>query len=177
MVHSVCHLVTGLRQYCRNVPRLQTSVRRPGVSVYYRILGNFWGRKLSWIGENTIFTVKTLADHSFLLCQKTPCPQILQRKLSQITTKPCNSRKFSPSKVSCYTVYNLPIYIYTRAYTNVHGERHGKRGIELLCICKQLCVWVGQSLAVAAFGNHSLLDSVTVLAPWLISSSSRILIH
>ena len=122
MVHSVCHLVTGLRQYCRNVPRLQTSVRRPGVSVYYRIAGNFWGRKLLWIGENTIFTVKTLADHSFLLCQKTPCPQILQRKLSQITTKPCNLRKFSPSNVSCYTVYNLPIYIYILGHTQMYTE-------------------------------------------------------
>ena len=50
------------------------------------------------IGEKT-FT------HCLLLpCQKTPHPKILRRKLSQIVTKSRNSRKFSPSKVSHYTV-------------------------------------------------------------------------
>jgi len=35
---------------------------------------------------------------------KVPHPQISWRNLSQIATKPQNSRKFSPSKVSRYTV-------------------------------------------------------------------------
>jgi len=60
--------------------------------------------KLSRIGENMIFVEKTLADCSLLLRQRTPRPKISRRKLSQIATKPWNSRKFSPSKVSCYTV-------------------------------------------------------------------------
>ena len=34
-------------------------------------------------------------------------PQILQRKLLRIATKPQNLRKFSPPKVSRYTVYGL----------------------------------------------------------------------
>ena len=43
-------------------------------------------------------------DCSLLLCQRIPCSQISQRKLSQIATKLRNSRKYSPSKVSRYTV-------------------------------------------------------------------------
>ena len=37
---------------------------------------------------------------------KDAMPPILQRKLSQIATKPRNSQKFSPLKVSRYTVLN-----------------------------------------------------------------------
>ena len=66
------------------------------LQLLYRIAGNFRGRKLSRIGEKY--------DCSLLLCQRTPHPPILWRKLSQITTKPRNSQKFSPSKVFRYTV-------------------------------------------------------------------------
>ena len=48
----------------------------------YRIAENFRRRKLSRIGENTIFAEKTFADCSLLLCQRMPRPKILQRKLS-----------------------------------------------------------------------------------------------
>ena len=64
------------------------------------IAGNFRGRKLARIGV----AEKTLADCSLLLRQRTPRPQILQRKLSRTATKPRNSQRFSPSKVSHYTV-------------------------------------------------------------------------
>ena len=37
--------------------------------------GNFQGRKLSRIGENTIFAEKTFADCSLLPCQRTPRPK------------------------------------------------------------------------------------------------------
>ena len=42
----------------------------PGIIAccWYRIVGNFRGRKLAQIGENTIFAEKTFADCSLLLC-------------------------------------------------------------------------------------------------------------
>ena len=52
----------------------------------------FSQRKLSWIAH-------------FCCAKRMPCLKISQRKLSQIATKLWNSRKFSPSKVSCYTVH------------------------------------------------------------------------
>ena len=72
------------------------------------IAGNFGGRKLSRIGENTIFAGKTFADCSLLLRQRTPCPQISQRTHSRIATKPRDLRKFSPLKVSRHTVHHSP---------------------------------------------------------------------
>ena len=44
-----------------------------------------------------------------LPCQRMPHPQILRRRLSQIATKLQNLQKFSPSKVSCYTVIGKDI--------------------------------------------------------------------
>ena len=54
--------------------------------------------------KNTIFVEKTFTDCSLLPLQRTPCFQIVRRKLQQIATKLRNSRQFSPSKVSRYTV-------------------------------------------------------------------------
>ena len=51
-----------------------------------------------------IFGEKTFADCSLVPRQRMPHPQISQRKLSQTVPKPRNSRRFSPSKVSHYTV-------------------------------------------------------------------------
>ena len=53
-----------------------------------RIAGNFRGRKLSRIGENTIFAEKTFADCSLFAAPKDATPQISQRKVSRIATKP-----------------------------------------------------------------------------------------
>ena len=75
------------------------------VSVKYRIVGNFWGRKLSReLVKNTIFSKKNFVDCLLLPHQRMPHPQISQRKLSQIATKLRNLQKFSPSKVSRYTI-------------------------------------------------------------------------
>ena len=69
------------------------------VYTQYHMAGNFWGRKLSQIGEKYDFRgLLTFA------VPKVSHPQISQRILSQIATKPRNSQKFSPSKVSHYTV-------------------------------------------------------------------------
>ena len=61
----------------------------------YCIAGNFRGRKLSRIGENTIFAEKTFAEKtfancSFLLCRRMPHPIFSRRKLLHIVTKPRN---------------------------------------------------------------------------------------
>ena len=72
----------------------------------YRIVGNFQWKKLSQSGENTIFAEKTYADCSFFAAPKDATPQISQRKLLRIATKPWNSWKFSPSKVLRYTVFD-----------------------------------------------------------------------
>jgi len=66
--------------------------------------GKFSREKLLQIGEKYNFAEKIVADCSLVPHQRKPCPQILWRKLSQIATKPRNSRKFSPSKVSRYTL-------------------------------------------------------------------------
>ena len=60
---------------------------------YYRIVVNFWGRKLSQIG----FCRKNFGGLLAFATPKDITPQISQ-------TKPQNSWKFSPSKVYHYTV-------------------------------------------------------------------------
>ena len=45
----------------------------------YRIAGNFQGRKLLQIGENTIFVEKTFMDCSLLSCQRTPRPKFAEK--------------------------------------------------------------------------------------------------
>ena len=59
----------------------------------------FLRRKLLWIAHSCC----AKGHHT---------PKFLRRKLSRIATKPRNSQKFSPSKVSCYTV--SPLYIPTK---------------------------------------------------------------
>ena len=54
----------------------------------YSMVGNFCGRKLSQIGG---FSWRKLSWIVHWCCQRTPHPQILQRKLSKIASKP---RKF-----------------------------------------------------------------------------------
>ena len=73
-------------------------------AVIYRIAGNFRGRKLSQIGEKYDFHGENFRGLLAFAALKVPHPQILRRKLSRIATKLRNSRKFSPSKVSHYTV-------------------------------------------------------------------------
>ena len=51
-------------------------------------------------------------DCSLVLLPKDTMPPILLRKISQITTKPRNLRKFSPSKVSSYTVCVICSFYY-----------------------------------------------------------------
>ena len=74
---------------------------------HYRIVGNFQGRKLSRIGEKYNFHGENFRGMLALPCQRTPCPQISQRKLLQIATKPRNLQEFSPSKV-CNIWYLAP---------------------------------------------------------------------
>ena len=64
----------------------------------YRIAGNFWGRRLSQIGEKHDFCGENF--HGLLVFaapKDTPHSQILRRKLSWIATKPQNSWKFFPT--------------------------------------------------------------------------------
>ena len=51
------------------------SVAGPDIWSWYRIAGNFRGRKLLRIGKNTIFTEKTFTDCSLLQCQRMPRPK------------------------------------------------------------------------------------------------------
>ena len=75
-------------------------------TMIYRIAGNFRGRKHLWIGENYDFCRENfLRLLTFAVPKDAICPQILQRKLSWIATKPWNLWKFSPSKVSHCTVF------------------------------------------------------------------------
>ena len=50
------------------------------------------------------FSRRKISQIAHFVAPKVPHPQILWRKLSQIATKLWNSRKFSPLKVSRYTV-------------------------------------------------------------------------
>ena len=69
-----------------------TSPHKPTTGIYH-IAGNFRGRKLSRIGENTIFAEKTFADCSLLQRQRTPPPKFRGEKYTHKTAK------FAPSKV------------------------------------------------------------------------------
>ena len=74
------------------------------LSCSYRTARSFRGKNFHELVKNTIFMEKTFANCFLLMCQRMPWPQISWRKLSWIDTKPRNLRKFSPSKVSHYTV-------------------------------------------------------------------------
>jgi len=64
-------------------------------TIKYRIAGNFRGRKLSQIGENTIFTGENFHGLLAFAVPKDATPKSSRRKISRIVTKPRNSRKFS----------------------------------------------------------------------------------
>ena len=115
---------------------------------------------------------KTFADHSFLLCQRTPCPQIL---LSQITTKPCNLWKFSPSKVSRYTVYNLPIYILGHTQMQMESLMGSKVLSYFAYVSSCVCLSRSASCRCCLWKSFSARRCHCTL-PWLIYSS-RIHIH
>jgi len=70
----------------------------------YRIAGKFRRRKLSRIGENTIFAEKTFTDCLLLPRQRMPQPQILQRKL----TNSHKATKFQFPKV--FSLESSPLY-------------------------------------------------------------------
>ena len=92
MGHTVCTLCTGVvKRSARCIPGLNSSVHD---LPYSGILSQ---EKILRTGKNTIFSEKTFADCSLLLCQSMPHSQILHRKL-QIATKQWNSQKFSPKK-------------------------------------------------------------------------------
>ena len=73
--------------------------------------------------KNTIFAEKTFTDCSLLPCQRMPRPQISQRNLSRIATKPRNSCKFSPLKVSCFLVLlkhsSVPVQHYAHLFPDI----------------------------------------------------------
>ena len=72
----------------------------------YRIVWNFWGRKLS---RNKIFAGKTFADCSLMSPPKDVMPSISWRKLAQIATKPRNSWKFSSPKLFHYMLWGMQL--------------------------------------------------------------------
>ena len=121
----------------------------------YRIAGKFQGRKLSRIDEHEDFAEKTFADSC---CRPdTGCARMRcsRRKLSRTGRYPRNLRKFSPSKVSHYTVSlggtmlwvhlilvfltsQLGMYLPT---VNVYCcyKCHGYQNPNLLC---GICLWL-----------------------------------
>ena len=75
----------------------------------YRIAGKFRGSKVSRIDKHEDFAEKTFAD--FCCRPDTACARMRcsRRKLLRTGREPRNSWKFSPSKVSRYTVYVWPM--------------------------------------------------------------------
>ena len=71
---------------------------------YHRIAGNFQGRKLLRIGEKYDFHGENFRGSLACATPMNATPQISWRKLLWIASKPQNLQKFSPSKVSHYTV-------------------------------------------------------------------------
>ena len=82
--------------------------------VYYRIVGNFWGRKLS--REKTFTRISWFYSHPWNFRHATPIMRsvYISRQFSQWNTPiiPTNQRKFSPLKVSRYTVYLSDIIVW-----------------------------------------------------------------
>ena len=66
-------------------------------------MGNFHRRK-KFTNKWKRFLWRKLSRIACWCRQNMPHPQILQRDNSQIAIKPQNSQKFSPSKVSCFTL-------------------------------------------------------------------------
>ena len=76
----------------------------------YRIEGNFWGRKLSQIGEKMIFVDKTFVDCSFLPRQRTPRPKFHGENFRVQPQNREIRKSFLPRKVFRYTV---SFFLYT----------------------------------------------------------------
>ena len=87
-IHSRCHSKTCILD--SSDVHIHESYEPKGFACY-RIVGNFRGKIFYELVKNTIFVEKTFTDCSLLPCQRMPCPQISQRKLSRIATKPRNS--------------------------------------------------------------------------------------
>lgn len=68
----------------------------------YHIVGNFRGGKLSRFGGNNIFAEKTFTDCSLVSPPKDATPPNFAEKAFVNSYK---TSKFSPLKVSCYTVH------------------------------------------------------------------------
>ena len=69
----------------------------------YRMVGNFWGRKLSRIGENTIFADKTFADCSLLPRQRMPRTKFFGKKTFAYSHK---TAKFA----KVFSLESFPLY-------------------------------------------------------------------
>ena len=105
----------------------------------------------------TIFVKKISADCSLLPCQRMPCPQILWRELSQIATKPRNSRKFSPSKVFRYTVC---ICQWPSNWHHHSNSFSAKQMCRCLCIV-HVCVIIAETvrgLSLLVCTSHMVVD-------------------
>ena len=93
------------------------------MSLRYRTAGNFRGRKLSRIGENTIFAEKTFP---LLACAAPIFAEKNSRANSHKTAK--FARKFSPSKVFRY-IYGNPSLVRKKCGMGTRLLRpHGARG-------------------------------------------------
>ena len=90
------------------------------ISHKYHIAGNFRGRKLSRIGKKYDFRRQNFRRLLTLLPQRTPHPQILQRKLLRIATKLRNSWKvFSLESFPVYGIIAIPPWIHIQVYTHM----------------------------------------------------------
>jgi len=88
-----------------------------------KILIAFWpktqlllGRKLSQIGENTIFVEKTFVDCSLLLCQRTPHPKFHSSKTFANSHKTAKfaqvfSLKSFPPNANCFQPWSQTSYV------------------------------------------------------------------
>ena len=118
----------------------------------YRIAGNFRGRKFCELVKNMIFVENTFVNCSLVPHQRTP---LLRRTLSQIATKLWTSWKFSPSKVSRYTVCIWETK-HVHMYLSILGFANHIVHIASQCIIKagllrksvlQTCQWLHMYIA------------------------------
>ena len=100
MLSNLSRSLHTVSRLCKNA--LDSNVIYPGLS--YRIAGNYWGRKISQIlwfcGYTQKFPPAKFGAWHPLAWQKWAIHESFLCEIIFFT----NSRKFSPSKVSCYTV-------------------------------------------------------------------------
>ena len=109
------------------------------VFIKYRIAGNFRGRELLRFGGKKIFAEKHFAHCSLVSLPNDTTPPTFAEKTFVNNYKPQNSWKFSPSKVSrytvCYThtckcacrhthVHTQHMHIYTHTHMHTHTYKH-----------------------------------------------------